>query len=317
MRCAIASLMLVVGVWVCPETAWGQSGKNGPAVPPQQGSNSGKHPKSAISPKVGNVKSTKSGVSLPVKGDPFSGSGLPMHSGTNAVFRWIQDGEFQMGSTEATDPDRDDNETPHKVTLRQGFWLLDHEVTQQEFQTIMGYNHSEFKGDPSLPVEVVSWNEADEFCRKLTESDRKAGRIFQNQRYRLPTEAEWEYACRAGTTTAVYYNVGDRNKELDAIAWWNWNSNKQTHPIKQKLPNAFGLYDMIGNVQEWCSDWYGGYPSGDVTDPKGRKSGDRRVVRGGGFGSVAENVRSASRNRSGPDTRYRFLGFRAALSSEF
>jgi len=161
---------------------------------------------------------------------------------------------------------------------------------------------------------MVSWDDAVDFCNKLTEKDRKEGRIAPNQEYRLPSEAEWEYACRAGTTTAVYYNVGDRNKELDAIAWWDGTADSKTHPIKQKLPNAFGLYDMIGNVSEWCFDWYDAYPSGDVTDPKGPSSGSFRVFRGAGWGSRAEVARSAVRECSVKGNRYLDQGFRPALS---
>jgi len=318
MRRAIASLMLVVGIWVCPETAWGQAGKNGPAAPQQKSSTPGKHSNSAISPRVVNVKSPQPSIPRPPEEEDasdFSGSGLPMHSGTNAVFRWIPPGEFQMGSTAATDPDREDDEIPHKVRLNQGFWLLDHEVTQQEYRDIKGDNPSVFIGDPSRPVERVKWDDADDFCRKLTARDRKAGRIYPNQRYRLPTEAEWEYACRAGTKTERYLDYSTAHSELDAIAWWDWNSNSKTHPIKQKLPNAFKLYDMIGNVWEWCSDWYGAYPSGDVTDPQGASSGSVRVLRGGGWDFVARFARSASRVRGFPGNRNLYLGFRPALSS--
>jgi formylglycine-generating enzyme required for sulfatase activity len=315
---AIASLMLVVGVWVCPETAWGQSGKNGSTVPPPPGSTSGKQSQPASQFGVKSVKSTKSGVSLPVEGVHFSGSGLPTHKGTNAVFRWISPGTFQMGSTAATDNDRNDDETLHKVKLNQGFWLLDHEVTLQEYKDIRGsIPPAIYRGDDH-PVQMVAWNAAADFCDKLTEKDRKAGRISLSQRYRLPTEAEWEYACRAGTTTAVYYNVGDRNKELDEIAWWDWNSDQETHPIKLKRPNSFGLYDMIGNVSEWCSDWYdANYPSGDVTvtDPTGPPSGSFRVLRGGSWFSNAGYSRSAVRNKTSPLNRLNDLGFRPALSS--
>jgi formylglycine-generating enzyme required for sulfatase activity len=200
---------------------------------------------------------------------------------------------------------------------------LDHEVTQQEYQAIKGYNPSAFLDKPLIvkvygllrPVENVSWDAAADFCDKLTEKDRQAGRISPNQRYRLPTEAEWEYACRAGTTTAVYYNVGDRNRELDVIAWWNWNAGGSTHPVKQKLPNAFGLYDMIGNVFEWCSDRYDDYPSGDVTDPKGPSSGRSRVLRGGFWNDDAGSARSAFRSSDVPGFRWNRTGFRPALSS--
>jgi formylglycine-generating enzyme required for sulfatase activity len=208
------------------------------------------------------------------------------------------------------------------VTLTQGFWLLDHEVTQQEYQAIKGYNPSNFPDSAVWvkvtgllhPVEQVTWDDAVDFCNKLTEKDRKAGRIAPNQEYRLPSEAEWEYACRAGTSGAVYVDYKDRYRELDAIAWWDWNSGASTGPVKQKLPNAFGLYDMIGNVWEWCFDWYGAYPSGDVTDPKGPNSGSFRVNRGGSWNFGARGVRSARRGWNGPGNGYSNLGFRPALS---
>ena len=317
MRRTIASLMLVVGVWVCPETAWGQSGKNGSTVPPPPGSTSGKQSQPASQFGVKSVKSTKSGVSLPVKGDPFSGSGLPVHHGswTNAVFRWIPPGTFQMGSTAVTDPDRYDDETPHMVTLTQGFWMLDHEVTRLEFWAITGITTSRFSINGHRPVERITWDEAVKFCKELTKKDREAGRIAPNQEYRLPTEAEWEYACRAGTTGAVYVDYKDRYKELDAVSWWDWNSGGQTHDVKQKLPNAFGLYDMLGNVRERCSDWYGVYPSGDVTDPKGPDSGPGRVQRGGSYyDDDRHRFRSASRAYSKENTWSAETGFRPVLS---
>jgi formylglycine-generating enzyme required for sulfatase activity len=235
-------------------------------------------------------------------------------SNPKGPFKWIPPGTFQMGSTAATDRDRFDDETPHMVTLTQGFWLLDHEVTQQEYQAIMGRNPSNYRGE-DLPVERVTWQDAVDFCNKLTEKDRKEGRIAPNQEYRLPSEAEWEYACRAGTTTALYYNDGDRNRELDVIAWWDWNSRGKTGPVKQKLPNAFGLYDMMGNVWELCFDLYGAYPSGAATDPKGASSGVIRVIRGGSWSSDAKDVRSASRNFIIPGlSAPNYLGFRPALS---
>jgi formylglycine-generating enzyme required for sulfatase activity len=329
MRRAIASLMLVVGVWVCPETAWGQITKrsNAGSVP---------SPPSGPKPQAPQVltkqqfrKSIRVTPSQPIEGSDFEGSSLGLVRNPQGPFKWIPPGTFQMGSTEATDPDRSEDETPHMVTLTQGFWLLDHEVTQQEYRAIKGYNPSEWPDEPLIvkvygllrPVEQVTWDDAVDFCNKLTEKDRKAGRIAPNQEYRLPSEAEWEYACRAGTTTAVYYNIGDRNRELDAIAWWdgnvpkNWIGLGKTGPVKQHLPNAFGLYDMIGNVSEWCFDWYGDYPSGDVTDPKGPSSGSYRVGRGGSWSNVARRARSAFRFGFDPGIRRNFLGFRPALSS--
>jgi formylglycine-generating enzyme required for sulfatase activity len=221
-------------------------------------------------------------------------------------FVWIHPGTFVMGSPSGEEG-RSDRELQHTVTLSQGFWLSDHEVTQSEYLSVMGSNPSFFTGDLNRPVETVSWDDAVRYCQKLTERARAAGLITAQEAYRLPTEAEWEYAARAGTTGAWY-------GELDAIAWWSGNSGGQTRPVKQKAPNAWGLYDMIGNVWEWCSDWYGAYPIGSVTDPIGPSSGTDRVDRGGGWGSGAERVRSAYRDGDDPGARMT-LGFRPVLSS--
>ncbi len=221
-------------------------------------------------------------------------------------FVWIHPGTFVMGSPSGEEG-RSDRELQHTVTLSQGFWLSDHEVTQSEYLSVMGSNPSFFTGDLNRPVETVSWDDAVRYCQKLTEQERAAGLITAQEAYRLPTEAEWEYAARAGTT-------GVRHGELDAIAWWSGNSGGQTRPVKQKAPNAWGLYDMIGNVWEWCSDWYGVYPIGSVTDPIGPGSGTDHVDRGGGWGSGAERVRSAYRDGDDPGARMT-LGFRPVLSS--
>ncbi len=222
-------------------------------------------------------------------------------------FVWIPPGTFVMGSP----PDEEgrwDAEVQHTVTLTQGFWLSDHEVTQEEYQAVTGSNPSNFKGDLNRPVERVSWDDAVLYCQKLTERERAAGRITAQQAYRLPTEAEWEYAARAGTTGARY-------GEVDAIAWWAGNSGSQTQPVRQKAANAWGLYDMLGNVWEWCSDLYGSYPSGSATDPMGPSSGSDRVYRGGCWFNFAGYVRSAVRYGLDPGGRNLYLGFRPALSS--
>ena len=319
---AIALLMLVAGVWVCPETAWAQAKRPaagpGSSVQPIQ-----KRPAKPVLLQRRFRKYIRVTPSQPIEGSDFEGSSLGLVRNPKGPFKWIPPGTFQMGSTAVTDPDRSEDETPHMVTLTQGFWLLDHEVTQQEYQAIKGYNPSHFPDNELLvkvygllrPVDQVSWDDAVDFCNKLTEKDRKEGRIAPNQEYRLPSEAEWEYACRAGTTTALYYNDGDRNRELDVIAWWDWNSRGKTGPVKQKLPNAFGLYDMMGNVWELCFDLYGAYPSGAATDPKGASSGVLRVIRGGSWSSDAKDVRSASRNFIIPGlSAPNYLGFRPALS---
>ena len=171
----------------------------------------------------------------------------------------------------------------------------------------MGSNPSHFKG-PDRPVENVSWDEAMEFCRKLTKMHQEAGVMPQGWSWRLPTEAEWEYAARAGTT-------GPRHGELDVIAWHSGNSGGETHPVKQKAANAWGLYDMMGNVYEWCSDLYGAYPSGSVTDPTGATSGSYRVNRGGSWSGEAGFCRSALRYGVVPGNRFFNLGFRSVLSS--
>jgi len=222
-------------------------------------------------------------------------------------FVWIPPGTFVMGSP-SSEEGRDADEVQHTVTLTQGFWMSDHEVTQGEYQAVMGNNPSYFKGDLNRPVEQVSWDDAVLYCQKLTERERAGGQITAQQAYRLPTEAEWEYAARAGTTGARY-------GELDTIAWWYGNAGKQTHPVKQKAPNAWGLYDMLGNVWEWCADWSGEYPAGSVTDPTGPNSGSVRVYRGGSWGNDASVARSAYRSWVVPGNRYSFLGFRPALSS--
>jgi formylglycine-generating enzyme required for sulfatase activity len=156
-------------------------------------------------------------------------------------------------------------------------------------------------------VEQVSWNDAVEFCRKLTDRERAAGRLPEGYVYTLPTEAQWEYACRAGTTGAY---AGD----LGAMGWYKDNSGSTTHPVGQKRANAWGLYDMHGNVWEWCLDWKGDYPSGNVTDPTGPSSGSHRIVRGGSWINAALYARSANRLWFSPGFRRNFLGFRVALA---
>ena len=186
----------------------------------------------------------------------------------------------------------------HKVTLTKGFWMMETEVTQKQWKAIMGNNPSSFIGD-DLPVEKVSWTDCQKFCKKCT----KLGLPVQ-----LPTEAQWEYACRAGTTGAY---VGD----LDEMAWYYDNSGRKTHSVGTKKPNEWGLYDMHGNVWEWCQDWKADYPSGSVTDPTGPSNGSYglfRVNRGGSWSFKAGGCRSACRRYDEPDNRYYGLGFRVA-----
>jgi formylglycine-generating enzyme required for sulfatase activity len=228
----------------------------------------------------------------------------------NLEMAYVRPGTFTMGSP-ANEPGRVNDEGPQtRVTLTRAFWLGQTEVTQAQWEALMGSNPSTFKG-ASRPVEQVSWNDAMAFCRKLTERERAAGRLPKGYAYTLPTEAQWEYACRAGTT-GLY--AGDGN--LDDMGWYEGNSGNTTHPVGQKQPNAWGLYDMHGNVWEWCLDWYGNYPGGRVTDYAGPSTGTRRVFRGGGWGRGAAFCRSAFRFKGVPSFRFFILGLRVALAPQ-
>ncbi len=224
------------------------------------------------------------------------------------VLQPIPAGTFTMGSP-ADEAGRSDDEGPQtQVTFSEPFWLGRTEVTQAQWNAIMDSNPSYFKGQ-TLPVESVSWKDAMTYCRRLTDQERAAGRLPQGYVYTLPTEAEWEYACRAGTTGPY---AGDGN--LNDLGWHNGNSGGWTHPVAQKQPNGWGLYDMYGNLAEWCRDWYGPYPGGSVTDYAGPSSGTGRVVRGGSWSSDALSCRSASRGKSEPpDYSDNTIGFRVAL----
>ncbi|MBM3854062.1 MAG: hypothetical protein FJ399_13065 [Verrucomicrobia bacterium] len=221
--------------------------------------------------------------------------------GLNVTMIPIAAGTFTMGSQNG----HSDEKPVRQVTLTQRFWLGKTEVPQREWAAVMGGNPSNFKGD-SLPVEQVSWTDAMEFCRKLTERERGAGRLPEGYAYTLPTEAQWEYACRAGTT-------GDYSGRLDEMGWYDKNSGSKTHPVGTKKANAWGLYDMHGNVWEWCADWYGNYAGGSVRDPKGAASGSLRVFRGGGWCNGSVFCRSAIRRWNAPGIRFDYLGFRLAL----
>jgi formylglycine-generating enzyme required for sulfatase activity len=235
--------------------------------------------------------------------------GDPVVNSVGMLLVPIPAGEFQMGSP-ASEADRRDDETRYQVKITKPFYLSVYEVTQEQYEQVMKVpNPSRLKG-PQNPVEKVSWNDAVEFCRKLSAlpAEKSAGYV-----YRLPTEAEWEYACRAGTQTA--YSFGDSESELGDYAWYNENSGGTTHPVGGKKPNAWGLYDMHGNVWEWCEDWHDIYPSGSVTDPTGASSGSFRVDRGGSWNISSDYCRSATRIGDAPDSRYDSLGFRVLRSS--
>ncbi len=231
-------------------------------------------------------------------------AGDPIVNSIGMRFVPIPSGTFTMGETP------DDIETPHQVTLTKGFELGVYEVTQAQYEQVMKNNPSNFKGAEN-PVENMRWDDAVEFCRKLSAlpAEKAEGNV-----YRLPTEAEWEYACRAGTTTQ--FSFGDDESKLGDYAWYRENSAEKTHPVGSKLSNAWGLYDMHGNVWEWCQDvWHDDYPEGSVKDPRRGTSGSRRVIRGGCWYLPALSCRSPDRD-AGHNARSNVWGFRVVRSSE-
>jgi formylglycine-generating enzyme required for sulfatase activity/serine/threonine protein kinase len=215
----------------------------------------------------------------------------------------VPPGEFMMG----------EGGDAHKVTITKAFYLGKYEVTQEEWEEVMGTgnNPSQFKG-PTHPVECVSWDDCQVFFRKLMEREKETGAVSRGE-YRLPTEAQWEYACRAGSTGGWCF--GDNELGLDDYGWYEKNSERKTHPVGEKKPNAWSLFDICGNVWEWCADRFDGnyYKASPLSDPTGPSSGSDRVDRGGCWKELARFCRSAYRNRNGPGDRYYVLGFRVSL----
>jgi len=206
----------------------------------------------------------------------------------------IKGGTFSMGSNSS---EAYSNEQPaHSVTLSP-FYIGKTEVTQGQWRSVMASNPSYFANGDSYPVEKISWNEVKLFLIRLNQQT--------GQNYRLPTEAEWEYAARGGTS-------GDRYGDPDQIAWYNGNSGRSTHPVGQKQPNGYGLYDMLGNVQEWCSDWYELYSPLPQTNPQGPSTGSGNVLRGGSWNDDAREERASVRKAFKPYHSYPFVGFRLA-----
>ena len=218
---------------------------------------------------------------------------------------FVKGGTFTMGCTsEQSDCDSDEKPT-HRVTVSD-FYMGKYEVTQKQWREIMGNNPSKFSGCDNCPVEQVSWNDVQKFIKKLNQ---KTGK-----KYRLPTEAEWEYAARGGVETHGRASLYAGSNNIGEVAWYKSNSGSKTHPVGQKKPNELGLFDMTGNVWEWCNDWYGDYSSSSQTNPKGPASGSFRVLRGGGWISGARGCRVAIRGINGPDFRSNFNGFRLVRS---
>ncbi len=206
-------------------------------------------------------------------------------------------GKFQMGS-DPTDEDHNEDETKYEATISRPFYLGKYQTTQAQWEVVMGYNPSKIKG-PDLPVTNVSWDDCQRFIKNLNTDSEEV--------FRLPTEAEWEFACRAGTKTA--FSFGDKITSVDANC--DYKIRKPV-AVGSYEPNAFGLYDMHGNVSEWCNDWYGIYPKVRAVDPQGPANGKDRVIRGGSFCVKASSVRSALRNSGAPDLQSHDLGFRIA-----
>lgn len=220
---------------------------------------------------------------------------------------WVKPGSFTMGSA-VDEPERHKAEGPQtRVTLTKGFWLGKTEVTQAQYEAIAGENPSTFKNvGKDAPVERVSWIGAMAFCEKLNERERAAGRLPEGYAYTLPTEAQWEYAYRAGTT-------GEYPRDPASMAWNKGNSGETTHTVAQKAPNPWGFYDMAGNILEWCYDWYGDYPGGELTDPSGPRRGYYRTARGGSWRVESRVCRSAARSGGSAAREDYTLGFRLAL----
>jgi formylglycine-generating enzyme required for sulfatase activity len=237
---------------------------------------------------------------------------------TNSIgmkFVWIPPGSFMMGSPkEEKERQPSPGETQHKVTLTKGFYMGVYTVTQEQWKEITGNNPNHFKGEKNLPVDSVSWDDCQGFIKKLREKDKKL--------YRLPTEAEWEFSCRAGTTTPFHFgetistDLANYNCEFVYGDGKKGTYRKKTTPVGSFPANAWGLHDMHGNVWQWCQDWSGVYPQKDVVDPQGPEKAELRVLRGGSWHSLPQNCRSACRLGSGPGNRINHLGFRLCFFVE-
>jgi formylglycine-generating enzyme required for sulfatase activity len=304
-------------------------------------------------------------TSLPRKGQAWS---LPTIGNAAVEMLWIPPGSFVMGSPESDSMSGSDERPQTKVTLTSGFWLgktmftigqwknitgldvrgqlrkvIDDDTLYDlggKKQTVRDFMRFSRDADPGkylggegldLPMYFVSWNDAMALCKRLNERERSAGRLPAGYEYSLPTEAEFEYACRAGTTEATYAGPlvmdGRKSAMLDKIAWYDGNSpdgytgkgfsvsgrTGGPHPVGQKEPNAWGLYDMTGNIWQWCRDWYGPLPGGSQSDPVGPEDGSFRVNRGGSFGSGANSERSAARAKNPPAEASAYRGFRIGL----
>ena len=228
---------------------------------------------------------------------------IPVKNGITIDMVKVEAGTFMMGATSEMQDPWNDEKPVHQVTLTNDYYMGKYEVTQSLWQTVMGSNPSNFKGD-NLPVERVSWNDSQEFINKLNS--------MTGRKFRLPTEAEWEYAARGGKKSRGYQYSGSR--KISDVAWYRYNSRSKTHPVGTKLVNELGIYDMSGNVCEWCQDWYGPYSNSSQTNPTGADSGNGRVCRGGSWNYDAGRCCSSSRSNITAGYRDGCHGLRLVLS---
>ena len=259
----------------------------------------------SISGSLTSSTSSSNANTLSSSGSSLSGNALtiPVKNGINIEMVKVEAGSFNMGATpEMINPDTDEKPV-HRVTLTNNYYIGKYEVTQALWQAVMGSNPSGFKGD-DLPVEMVSWNDCQDFISKLN--------AMTGKRFRLPSEAEWEYAARGGKKSRGYQYSGSNT--IGDVAWYEGNSGSKTHAVGTKQPNELGIYDMTGNVWEWCQDWYGSYSSSPQTNPIGAVSGSCRMGRGGSWGNSARYCRSSYRGSYAPGFRGIGLGLRLVLS---
>ena len=271
-RCVMVHIPLILALLLLGRTL--------PSVEPASGAAPARHPAWAV--EVGD--------------DQFGRWADVAVGGVRQRMRCISAGIFTMGS-QPGDPEAEKSETPHQVTLSRGFWLADSECTQGLWRVVMGSNPAQVTGDAQRPVERVSFSDVQDFCRQLNETTHQ-------HCFTIPSEAQWEFACRAGSSAPAPASA------LDGGAWYGGNSGGVTHAVKTKAPNAWGLYDMLGNVSEWCSDWLWDYPTDAVTDPAAPTAALVRVVRGGSWDSEAKCCRAAFRSGVDPGLHVGLVGFR-------
>jgi len=254
----------------------------------------------AIGCDQGTLTTSSSEEAPPARDEEYA---LDLDKGVTMTFIRIPAGSFMMGDDSGSAYEK----PAHRVRLTKAFYMGTHEVTQQQWKAVMGRNPCYFKNWKD-PVYDISWNDCQDFVVKLNENFADAG-----QQFGLPTEAQWEYACRAGSTTR--YSFGDDEASLSEHAWFAGNSAPDTHPVGQRKPNAWGLYDVHGNVYEWCQDWYHDsyYKDSPRDDPTGPVSGFGRTIRGGCWACRSEDCRSTWRESAGPDSRGPHIGLRIVM----